>query len=82
MHGYGGSSVSDGWCSSVAHGWGTNDAGVGAGQQSAQDDKLQTINCEVSTFRSVLWSHRELARTVCGGGAHAHSCTLDSFCPT
>ena len=82
VHGYGGSSVTVGWCGRVAHGWGSNDAGVGAGQQSAQDDKLQTIQCEVRTFRSVLWSHHELAQIVRSGLEHAHSCPLDSYCPT
>ena len=80
VHGYGGSSVTegwsrgvaDGWSRGVAHGWGSNDAGVGACQQGAQDDKLQTIQCEVRTAHSVLWSHRELERSVCV--AHAHSC--------
>ena len=53
VHGYGSSSVTDSWCSGIAHGWGANNACVGAGQQSAQDDKLQTFQSEVRTVPSV-----------------------------
>lgn len=43
VYGYGGSSVTQGWCRGVAHSWGAYDAGVGSGHQGAQDDKLETV---------------------------------------
>jgi hypothetical protein len=55
VHGYGGGSVTHGWRRGVAQGWGAYDAGVGDGQQRAQDDNLRTVQSQVRTDRNVSW---------------------------